>query len=536
MDPKAPRQITYKLPARKRLVSGAEQFAKAVCVTYGPQGRLAILDRPHGLISTKDGVTVAREIDLPDPIENMACQVLKQACIKVNNEAGDGTTTAACLGAALLRESMVLVEGGFNPVLLARGMMEASREAIECVRSISRRTETKADLERVALIASNGDADLASKLAEAVMAVGKNGTVSIEDGKGVETKLEFKEGMEIDRGVCSTTFLGTQVERELPGPLVAVIAATLHSLDDVRDLMETASTFGGRELLLFADEVIGEALATMTLNDQKGIVRCVAVRAPGFHDKKVEHLGDIAALAGATLIDPRAGGQWTTWDPEWFGMLDKALVREKQTILWTVDEASDLIRERIEYITNQMPLCTSDYDRDRLNERRAALEGGLCVMQIGAYTEMELKEKRARVEDALGSIRAALTDGIVPGGGIAYLEASEGVRANIPEAATPEQGAGWRIVAEALRAPLRLLVGNAGKDGAYMVEHLQALRQTDDTGWLGWDALTDKVRNLGEGDLVVDPTKVVCSVIEAAVSAAATLITSEVTITGGAHG
>lgn len=532
MNQKKPRQIVHGLPARRRLVRGAEQFAQAVCVTYGPQGNTAVLDRPHGLLATKDGVTVAREINLPDPIENMACQVLKEACIKVNNEAGDGTTTAACIAAALMREGFKLIETGFNPVLLARGMVAASREAIACVEAISRPIETKAELERVALIASNGDAEVASKLAEAVMAVGKNGTVSIEDGKGIETVLEFKEGMEIDRGVCSLASLAGGTERELPGPLVACVNTVLRTLDDIRDILEVASTFGGRELLIVAEDVVGEALTTMVMNDQKGIVKAVAIRAPGFHDKRVEYLGDIAALAGATLIDPKAGESWQTWDQEWFGMLNKVVVREKKTTLWSLDEASELIRERIEYITNQMPLCTSEYDHDRLNERRAALEGGLCIMQIGAWTEMELKEKRARVEDALGAVKAALAEGLAPGGGIAYLEASEGVLLNLPEGLTPEEDAGWTIVANALKDPVRWLARNAGRNGDYMVEKLLDRRRESDQSWLGWDAVTDEIRDLGEGNLIIDPMKVVRSVITAAVSSASTLLTSETAIHG----
>jgi chaperonin GroEL len=529
-----PRRVLVGVENRQRLLAGASIFARAVCITYGPHGRTVLLDRAHGLLTTKDGITVAREIHLADPVANMACQTLREACLKVNNETGDGTTSVACVANALLQEGVKLVAAGYDPMLLAQGMQAAALEAQECVRSISRPAETQADLEHVALIASNGDHDIAKNMAEAVMAVGKNGNVSVEDGKGVETKLVFKDGMEFDRGVCSTLFLQGKTSRELPGVLVACIGAVLRTLEDVQDLLEVASQFGGRELLVIAEDVVGDALATMTLNDAKGIVKCVAIKAPGNFQLR-EYLGDIAAMSDATVIDPMTGGSWHTWDAQWFGMLSYATVQSQKTTLVALEDAKDLIRDRIQYITAQIPGCSSEYDRDRLKERRATLEGGLCVMEIGAPTEAALKEKRARVEDALGSVQSALHEGLVPGGGTAYLEASDGLL-YINREDSPEFLAGWRAVAKALQAPLEQLAHNAGLDGRTIVETTVLRRQQDDTGWVGWDANLNACRDLGGNESpIVDPTRVVCTVIATAVSVIATLLTSEVSICSKQH-
>jgi len=527
-----PRLILYGAENRRRLLLGTQLFAKTVCVTYGPQGRNVILDRAAGMLVTKDGVTVAREIDLADPVANMACQALKEACIKVNNEAGDGTTTAACVAAAILREGCKLVAGGHNPVHMARGIQLAAQAAVAVVYDdMAHPIQTQAQLEKVALIASNGDAEVSANMAEAVMAVGKNGTVSIEDGSGVETVLIFKEGMEIDRGAASMHFLKDGIERVFDGPIVAVLGGTLSTVDDVLDLCEEATTFGGRPLVVFCENIQGEALKTMILNDSSTDhnFEFVAIVSPGNFDRKIDYLGDIAALAGADVVDPRKGMSWKTWNADWFGGLRSVRVQAKKTTLVAHDEASEVIQERIQTIHAQYQHTTSQFDTDRLNERLAVMEGGLCIMQIGAHTESELKEKRARVEDALGAVQAALAEGIVPGGGTAYLAAYQAIVGQCP-IDDIEVKAGWGVLADALKAPLTQLAINAGFNGEYMVEKLLDARGPDWCSWLGWDALKDEFRDFDLDGTVIDPTRVVAAVIEAAASSASTLMTSEASV------
>jgi chaperonin GroEL len=527
----SPKLIVSGSEARRRLRDGARMFARAVCVTYGPRGNHVMLDRAAGLIATKDGVTVAREIDLADPVMNMACQTLKVACIKVNDEAGDGTTTAACITAAIIEEGVKLIEGGHNPIFLARGMQAAANAAVNAVLDIARPVDNPAQLERVAFIASNGNAEVAGNLAEAVMAVGKNGTITIEDGQGVETVLEYKDGMEVGRGACSVNFIREGTERILVNPLIAVIPATLATVEDVQDLMEVASQWPDNPLLVFCEALQGQALTMMCVNDAQGVMQCVAVPAPGFITRKKDYLGDIAALSGADLVDAGLGFDHKSWNPEWFGTVLKATITMKTTTLLAIDEASDSITERIEIIKREASSATSDYDIDRLNERVAALSSGLCVMKIGAHTEAELKAKRAAVEDALSAVRAALEEGVVPGGGTTYLAASEALLAALPDNDEPAFVSGWKVVAHALRAPLRTLSSNAGKNGDYLVDQVRDARP-DLTCWVGWDGMADEVRDLYEDPMILDPQKVAISVIDASVSVASTLLTSEVAISG----
>jgi len=526
-----PRLILFGAENRKHLLRGAETFARTVCVTYGPRGNNVALDRAVGLLVTKDGVTVAREISLPNPVENMACQVLKVACINVNDEAGDGTTTTACVAAAIIKESVRMVAGGMNPVHMARGIQMAAQTAADAVWDIARPIQTQPQLKQVALIASNGDDEVAGNMAEAVMAVGKNGTVSIEDGNSVETVLVFKEGMEIDRGAAGMAFLQGNTERSFDGPIVAVIAASLTTVDDVLDLCEEATTFGGRPLILFCENISGDALKTMILNDSNKDVdfEFMAIVAPGNFDRKKDYLGDIAALAGADMVDPAQGMSWKKWDSNYFGGLRTVRVEAKKSTLVAHDEASEVIQDRLSQIRAQLQHSSSQYDVDRINERIAVLEGGLCIMQIGAHTEIELKEKRARVEDALGAVQAALEEGIVPGGGTAYLAAHQVIKGKCPSDES-EVRAGWAIMEKALLQPVTVLANNAKLNGDFVTANLLELRGDDWQSWLGWDALKDEYRDFGEDGTVIDPCRVAIAVIEAAASCASTLMTSEASI------
>lgn len=519
-----PKSIARGYEARKRLLSGALQLAKAVTVTYGPAGRTCILDRLSGLLATKDGVTVAREVELSDPVANQGAAILREACIKVNDEVGDGTTTTALLAAEMLREGHKYVAAGADPNQMIQGMRAAQDAAFETIYALAEPIRTQKDLERVAMIASNGDVEVAKNMAEACMAVGQDGTITIEDGQSIEVTLEFKEGMEIEKGVTNTDFLEGDIERVIEGPLVAVINVSLNTLEDVQELLEVASQWPKNELLVFCRSVGGEALATMLVNNKEKVARCCAVQAPGMSHKQADYLEDVAALSGATFVDPEAGYPWQFWDAEWFGSLRKATIKERVSVLLAYDEAGELLEEHIRKLHAQEAVCVSDYDRDRLQERVAKLSGGLAILKIGGPTEAALKERRARVEDALGSVRAALREGVVPGGGTAYLRASE----RLAERPKDQDGfsQGWAIVQRALQAPVRKLMANAG----YESDPIYSLRDRSD--WEGWDVSQAIIRDLTLEPRIIDPTAVVVSAIRAAISVSATLLTVEATITG----
>jgi len=519
------RQIATGTPARKRILEGALRLAKTTAVTYGPHGRTCILDRNPELLTTRDGVTVARSIDLLDPIENLGAQILKEACIKVNNKVGDGTTSVAILAAELLKHGHKLVAAGIDPNQLVRGMSAARDQALSVVEDLAVSIETQKDIERVAMLASNGDVEVAQNMAEACMAVGKNGTVTIEDGQGIDVTLEFKEGMDLDRGPVSHAFLKGDVERTQEGPLVAVINFTLESLEDIQDLLEVASQWPQRELLVIAQDVKGVALSTMIENDKQGIVRSVAVLAPGFAVRKAEYLQDIAALSGATFVDPIAGYDIRTWDANWFGAFRRVVYRHNTTLLTAYDEAREGLTQRILELRAQEQHCVSDYDRDRLQERLGKLSGGMAVLRVGAATEAEMKERRARVEDALAAVKASLKDGVVPGAGLTYLRAAMGLK----ECPGGNEGfvAGWNLVQSALSKPAEILATNGGHSGPAVLDQLRS----SEKDWWGWDTLQGCYRDLIEDPPIIDPTLVALSVIQAAVSVASTLLTVEVSIT-----
>lgn len=525
-----PKEIHFGSEARDKLLEGARILAECVGVTYGPGGRIVMLDRSYGTLATKDGVTVAREIEVEDPVMNLGCQILKGACIKVNDLVGDGTTSTAIISEAILREGHKLITAGMDPVSMLRGMKAASDVCMDFISSVAIPVEDQEVLERVAMIASNGDEEVSSKMAEACMAVGKDGTLTIEDGNSIGIDLVFKEGMEIDRGVASNHLLKGQNERTIEGPLVAVIGADLRTVDDIKDVMEVASQWPDHELLIIAESIDGDALKTVVMNDSAGVMKAVAVNSPGFHEKKKDILKDIAALTGADYVDPQIGYKLNEWDAEWFGGLRKATMHEKKSVFVAYDEAEELVEDRIREIKAEKQLAKSEYDRDKINERIAKLSGGLCVMLVGGYTETEMKERRARIEDALGSVQAALRSGVVPGAGSTYMACSHILQTTeIPEG-NPSFKSGWQILSRALQRPLEVLAKNAGYRSEYTAEKLlDSFTQTEDY-WTGWDAKTGGLRDLRDGDLVVDPQEVAMSVIETCVSASGTLLTVEASL------
>lgn len=531
MQPHTPKQILCGSNARKRILYGAQMLAKTTAATYGPHGRNCILDRMAGLLATKDGVTVAREVALQDPLANVGCQILKEACVQVNNQAGDGTTSTAVITAEILRQGHKLVSAGHDPMSLSKGINAAAEMALSIIPDLAAAVEDQEVLEQVALIASNGDIAVSTAMAEAVMAAGEHGTVTIEDGNSVGIELVYKDGMEVDNGVASKTFLGGEQERTLEGPLVACIGKALTKVEEVKDVMEVASQWPDRPLILIAEHIEGDALKMMTMNDQQGVMHCVALNAPGFQFRKKDYIKDIAALAGADYIDPDVE-DITHWNAEWFGAFRRATVEDRKATFIAYEEATEMVEERCLEIEGEAMHAVSEFDRDRCNERRAKLIGGLVVMQVGGVTEVEMKERRARIEDSLNAVRAALESGVVPGAGTTYLFAAEYLRGVDQTGEDTAFRAGWYMFCDALEHPLRALARNAGQGtGDVLIHRVSKARQTDKTGWVGWDALKNDIRDLAEFPSIIDPTDVVCSVIRAASSSAAILLTVETGIT-----
>lgn len=496
-------------------------LARATGVTLGPGGRTVLLDRMAGILATKDGVTVAREVDLPDRVAALGCSILKDACVKTSRDAGDGTTTTAVIAAALLRGGQRLISAGIDPWALARSLREAGGLAERLVRELAVPVEDQDLLERVALLASNGDESIACLLAEGAMAAGAEGTILIEDAYGVDDDLLVKEGMEVQKGAHPAFLPGG--ERTLEGALVAVVTDRLTSFEDVRAILEEGSQFGKHPILVLAEAVEAEALATMHLNNERGLVECAAVGVAAYRSDLI--LEDLAALAGATLVGRKAplGFDHRAFQPEWFGSFRKVVLQSKKTTCTAQEDKRPALDQHIAMLQREAEVLTSDFDKDRHRERIAQLVGGLVLLRIGGVTEAARKERRARVEDALGAVRAALKGGVVPGGGVAYLLLSELLSKGQPDI-------GGRLLAEALRAPLARIAQNAGEDGRATLDRVERARG-DGANWIGWDAVTGEVRDLMDDPPVIDPAPVVEQAVRSAVSAVSTLLTAEVVLT-----
>lgn len=545
-----PRQLHHGLDARTRLIRGARTLTRAVLATYGPLGRLVFLQRLQGLIVTKDGVTVAREISLPDPVENMGAQMVRDACLAANSSVGDGTTSTAVLVDALLVHGQRALVGGADPQRLAQGLRAAAVAAVEAVQYLSSAVDSEDVLRHVARVASNGDEEVARALAEAALAVGKDGVILIEDGRKVEVEVEYKEGMEIPSGMLSLLLVNDNDKMSLhrEDVLVAVSATPLTTVADVVSLMEEASTFriaGGDPdpLVILAPWIEGPALETILLNCSGLSSRLrhsnhppyIPINAPGTRAQKIELLRDIAALAGATFVDPAAGMDVRQFDRSWFGSFREVTQDQKRSILLAYDEGScvETKTQRIRVLRAMAHVATSDYDKDQLQQRLGALSGGVCVIRVGGVTEAAMKERRARIEDALSSVQAALGGGVVPGGGTIYLAASERVRELSRDVQDPDVRQGWLVLSRALRAPVyRLAETVPGASPGSVVEAVIQGRLTRGTfSWFGWDCITEQCRDLREGDLVLDPARVVESAIQTAAAVGALILTVEVSIT-----
>jgi len=516
--------IVYNTEARAGLKSGVDKLADAVKVTLGPKGRNVIIEKKFGAPTvTKDGVTVAKEIELEDPVENMGAQMVREVASKTSDVAGDGTTTATVLAQAIFREGLKNVTAGANPMDLKRGIDFAVTKVVEYLKSISKDVEGRNEIAQVGSISANNDKSIGDLIADAMEKVGKDGVITVEEAKGTETSLEVVEGMQFDRGYLSPYFVtdAESMEAVLEDPYILIHDKKISSMKDLLPILEKVAQ-QGRALLIIAEEVEGEALATLVVNKIRGTLKVCAVKAPGFGDRRKAMLEDIAVLTNGTVISEERGFKLENATISYLGTAKKVVVDKDNTTIVEGSGKPEEIKKRINEIKAQIEKTTSDYDKEKLQERLAKLSGGVAVLKIGASTEVEMKEKKARVEDALHATRAAVEEGIVAGGGVALVRA-------IPvldklEGQNEDQTTGIRIVQKALEEPLRQIVNNAGLEGSVV---LQRVKEGKDD--FGFNAATEQFENLIKAG-VIDPTKVTRTALENAASVSSLLITTEAVV------
>ena len=516
----AAKDVKFHDAARAKMVVGVNILADAVKVTLGPKGRNVVLDRSYGSPTiTKDGVSVAKEIELKDKFENMGAQMVKEVASKTSDVAGDGTTTATVLAQAIVMEGMKFVTAGMNPMDLKRGIDKAVIAAVEELKKISKPCTTSKEIAQVGSISANSDTAVGEKIAEAMDKVGKEGVITIEDGTGLEDELDVVEGMQFDRGYLSPYFINNQ-DRQIAAMENPFILLHDKKISNIRDLLPILEQIAksGRPLLIIAEDVDGEALATLVVNNIRGILKTVAVKAPGFGDRRKAMLEDIAILTGGTVIAEEVGLTLEKATLEELGQAKRIEVGKDNTIIIDGAGKTDAIQARIVTINKQMAESTSDYDKEKLQERKAKLSGGVAVIKVGAATEVEMKEKKARVEDALHATRAAVEEGIVPGGGVALLRAKAAVAKLKGD--NHDQDAGITIVLRAMEAPLRAIVFNAGEEAAVVINKV-----LEGKGNFGYNAATGEYADmLAMG--VVDPTKVTRTALQNAASIAGLMLTT----------
>jgi len=516
--------INFDFDARSTLKKGVDQLANAVKVTLGPKGRNVIIDKKFGAPTvTKDGVTVAKEIELEDPIENMGASMVKEVASKTSDIAGDGTTTATVLAQAIYSEGLKNVTAGANPMDLKRGIDLAVKTVTEGLKSISREVEGKKEIAQVGTISANNDSTIGELIAEAMEKVGKDGVITVEEAKGTDTELEVVEGMQFDRGYLSPYFVtdAETMETVMDDPYILIHDKKISAIKDLLPILEKVSQ-AGRSLLIIAEDIEGEALATLVVNKLRGTLRIAAVKAPGFGDRRKAMLEDIAILTGGTVISEEKGFKLDTATIGYLGTAKKVSIDKDNTTIVEGAGKSDDIKKRINEIKAQIEKTTSEYDREKLQERLAKLSGGVAVLRIGAATEVEMKEKKARVEDALHATRAAVEEGIVPGGGVAYLRTSKSLEELKGD--NEDQNVGIKIIHRAIEEPIRQIVNNAGGEASVVVNKIKEGK--DD---FGFNAATEVFENLFEAG-VIDPTKVTRVALENAASVSGLLLTTEATI------
>lgn len=516
--------IEYSSEARNALKLGVDKLANAVKVTLGPKGRNVIIDKKFGAPTvTKDGVTVAKEIELEDPNENMGAQMVREVASKTSDVAGDGTTTATVLAQAIYREGLKNVAAGANPMDLKRGIDLAVLKVVEYLKSISRDVEGRDEISQVGSISANNDKTIGKLIADAMEKVGKDGVITVEEAKGTETGLEVVEGMQFDRGYLSPYFVtnSESMEAELENPFILIHDKKISAMKDLLPVLEKVAQ-SGKPLLIIAEDLEGEALATLVVNKLRGTLKVCAVKAPGFGDRRKAMLEDIAVLTGGTVISEERGFKLENATVEYLGTATKVNIDKDNTIIVEGAGNSDDIKKRINEIKAQIENTTSDYDKEKLQERLAKLSGGVAVLKIGASTEIEMKEKKARVEDALHATRAAVEEGIVPGGGVALVRAIAAIEKL--EGENLDQTTGVNIIQKALSEPLKQIVRNAGLEGAVVLN--KVLEGKDD---FGFNAATEEYENLYKAG-VIDPTKVTRTALENAASVSSLLLTTEAVV------
>ena len=518
----AAKELVFSTDARAALKKGVDQLAEAVKVTLGPKGRNVVIDRKFGSpLITKDGVTVAKEVELENPIENMGAQMVKEVATKTSDLAGDGTTTATVLAQAIFREGLKNVTAGANPMSLKRGIDKAVEQVVAQLKSMSVETAGKKEIAQVGTISANSDEEIGNLIADAMEKVGKDGVITVEEAKGLETTLETVEGMQFDRGYLSPYFITDpdRMETVLEDAMILIHDKKVSSMKDLLPVLEKVAQMG-RPLLIIAEDVEGEALATLVVNKLRGTLKVAAVKAPGFGDRRKSMLQDIAVLTGGQVISEEVGFKLENAVLSDLGRAKRIVIDKDNTTVVDGAGEQDLIKGRINEIRAAIDKTTSDYDREKLQERLAKLAGGVAVIHVGAATETEMKEKKARVEDALHATRAAVEEGIVPGGGVALLRAQAVLKSFKLEDA--DEQIGVRIIERALEEPIRQISQNAGVEGSIVVAKVR----DNESNSYGYNARTDEYEDLVQAG-VIDPTKVTRTALQNAASIAGLLLTTE---------
>jgi chaperonin GroEL len=522
----AAKELHFNTDARSALKRGVDQLALAVKVTLGPKGRNVVIDRKFGAPTvTKDGVTVAKEVELSDPVENMGAQMVKEVATKTSDLAGDGTTTATVLAQAIFREGLKNVTAGANPMAIKRGIDKAVTQVVEELKKISTPTKGKKEIAQVGTISANNDEEIGNLIADAMEKVGKDGVITVEEARGLETTLETVEGMQFDRGYLSPYFVTDpeRMEAVLEDAVILIHDKKISSMKDLLPILEKVAQMG-RPLLIIAEDVEGEALATLVVNKLRGTLRVCAVKAPGFGDRRKAMLQDVSVLTGGQVISEEVGFKLENAVVSDLGKGKRIVIDKDNTTIIDGAGEADKIKGRIDEIRVAIDKSTSDYDREKLQERLAKLAGGVAVIHVGAATETEMKEKKARVEDALHATRAAVEEGIVPGGGVALLRIQDSLRNfKIPES---DEQIGVAIVLRALEEPIRQIAENAGHEGSIVVDKVRSNKKSPG---FGFNARTEEYEDLVEAG-VIDPTKVARTALQNAASIASLLLTTEAVV------
>ncbi|MCR4630868.1 MAG: chaperonin GroEL, partial [Treponema sp.] len=516
------KQLMFSEDARKKLLSGVEQISKAVKTTLGPCGRMVMMDKKYGSpVITKDGVSVAKEIELQDPYENMGAQFVREVASKTNDDAGDGTTTATVLSYALVREGIKSVAAGMRPIEIKRGMDKAVKLAVEEIKKNAKPVKGADDITNIATISANNDPEIGKMLADAIEKVGKDGVITVEESKNMEMTVDTVEGMQFDRGYISSYFVTDRerMEAAFDDAYVLIYDKKISAMKDLLPILEKVAN-AGRALVIICEDVDGEALTTLVLNNIRGTIKVCAVKAPGFGDRRKDMLQDIAILTGGTVVSEEVGLKLESAGIEVLGQAKSIKIdKDNTTIVGGAGNAKD-IKARVEEIKNAIEKSSSSYDKEQLQKRLAKLAGGVAVINVGANTETEMKEKKFRVEDTIAATRAALEEGIVSGGGLALIEASKALN-EIPADLTEDEKVGFKIVRRALEEPMRQIAENAGLDGSVIAE-----RAKNEKKGIGYNARTGEWVNMLEAG-IIDPAKVTCSALKNAASVAGTLLTTE---------